>query len=183
MPNYRRAQIAGGTWFFTVVSYQRRHILCNDDIRSALREAILTVRAQHPFSIDAWVLLPDHSHCIWTLPTADRDFSTRWAKIKREVTKRCGRLYPVEGLVQASKRRRNEGTLWQRRFWEHAIRDETDLKRCLDYVHWNPVKHGYAKRVADWPYSTFHRFVRDRLYPSDWGGGADQDIDPTVFGE
>jgi len=183
MPNYRRASIPGGTWFFTLVSCQRRKILCNHDIRSALREAIRTVQTQQPFSVDAWILLPDHLHCIWTLPDGDRDFSIRWAKIKRLVTQRCGASYPPEGPVRASKRRRNEGMLWQRRFWEHAIRDDADLQRCLDYLHWNPVKHGYVDQVADWPYSTFHRFVKDGLYPRDWAGVANRDNDVKMFGE
>ena len=183
MPNYRRASVPGGTWFFTLVTYQRHNILCNDDIRLALREAIQTVRTQHPFSVDAWILLPDHLHCIWTLPAGDRDFSIRWAKIKRFVTQHCRAAYPPQGPVMASKRRRNEGTLWQRRFWEHTVRDDQDLTHCLDYLHWNPVKHGYVNRVADWPYSTFHRFVNNGIYPQDWGGAVNQDADEKMFGE
>jgi putative transposase len=227
MPDYRRAAVPGGTFFFTLVSHERRPILCDDAIRLALREAITTVKNKHPFTIDAWVLLPDHLHCIWTLPPGDDAFSIRWSMIKRFVTQQiagsCGGAhgapyggrggsgahgapYGVSQLdcrvrrahhkypnqihcsdgehsapVSASRLRRREGSLWQRRFWEHQLRDQADLNRCLDYLHWNPVKHGHVSRVAEWPYSTFHRFVREGMYPKDWGGqGVD---DEGAFGE
>jgi putative transposase len=183
MPNYRRAAVAGGSYFFTLVTYRRRRVLCNEDIRSALREAIRSVRAEHPFAIDAWVLLPDHVLCIWTLPVGDDDYPARWAKIKRFVTQRCGARYPNDARRAASNRRRNEGALWQRRYWEHLVRDPQDLNRCRDYVHWNPVRHGHVRRVRDWPYSTFHRFVRSGLYPLDWGGGDAPGMGGDGFGE
>jgi putative transposase len=172
MPNYRRANAKGGTYFFTVVTYRRQKFLCNENVRNALRDGIRDTQTTHPFTIDAWVLLPDHLHCIWTLPPNDANFGTRWAMIKRFVTKQCGpSLYRDEWMTQ-SKLRRKESTIWQRRFWEHQIRDERDYERHMDYIHYNPVKHGYVENVRDWPHSTFHRYVRDGVYAEDWGSAA-----------
>jgi putative transposase len=181
MPNYRRAVVNGGTFFFTVVAYKRSPILCNGDIRQALREGIRVVRDERPFDIDACVLLPDHLHCVCTLPGGDSDFSTRWAMIKRFVSKKCGMSYKNQIVSTQSRRTRNEGLIWQRRFWEHSIRDRSDLTRCVDYVHWNPVKHGHVRRVVDWPYSTFHRYFRAGTYERNWGGATV--IDDDGFGE
>lgn len=177
MPNYRRPRNPGGTYFFTVVTHERRPVLTTEVVRGALRVAILQARTTLPFTIEAWVLLPDHLHCIWTLPPGDGNFAARWAIIKRHVSRECGSL---DGSPGNSRKRRNERTFWQRRFWEHQIRDDDDLSRHLDYVHWNPVKHGLVKSVKDWPYSSFHRYVERRYYPGDWGGveivGADGDF-------
>jgi len=164
LPEYRRIKQAGGTYFFTVVTHGRRPILTFPEVRQALREAIFQVRQTIPFSIEAWVLLPDHLHTIWTLPEPDDRIAVRWALIKSYVTKRC-RHFTTKENVSKSRSRRKEGSVWQRRFWEHVIRDETDFHRHLDYLHWNPVKHGYAKTPMDWPYSTIHRFVAHGLYP------------------
>lgn len=183
MSDYRRAVVPGATYFFTQVTYLRQPILCNEDVRSTLRRAIRTVRIEQPFEIDAWVLLPDHLHCIWRLPYEDSDYSGRWARIKRLVTKECGERYYRPALMTPTKHTRRERTLWQRRFWEHMVRDENDLNRCRDYLHWNPVKHGYVSRVTDWPYSTFHRYVKQGAYPRDWGGGDVNDADEKLFGE
>ncbi len=136
-----------------------------------------------PFTIEAWVLLPDHLHTIWILLENDDNFASRWAVIKRIVSKRCGSLEAIKGPVSDSRDKRGESPFWQRRFWEHCLRDERDLHRHLDYIHWNPVKHGYVKRVIDWPYSTFHRFVNNRIYPPDWGGINDSEITDLDFGE
>ncbi|MFL6673719.1 MAG: REP-associated tyrosine transposase [Massilia sp.] len=174
MTRYRRATGAS-TFFFTVVTYHRRRILCDDTIRNALRLAIHNVRKIRPFSIDGWVLLPDHLHCIWTLPDGDSDYSARWLQIKRSVSRFSPEVHVDSRLLNESARKHREAAIWQRRFWEHQIRDETDFERHLDYVHYNPVKHGCAKSVLDWPYSTFHRYVREGVYPSDWGGGIDLD--------
>jgi putative transposase len=169
MPNnYRRANIAGGTYFFTVNTLRRLPVLTEVPVREALREAIRHTRLTAPFDIDAWVLLPDHLHCIWTLPQGDAAFSMRWSKIKRYVSQRCGDTFGFEN-VSSSRTRRHESGLWQRRFWEHQIRDDADFARHVDYVHWNPVKHGLVARAVDWPYSTFRRFVRDGVYAPDWG--------------
>jgi putative transposase len=168
MPEYRRARTAGATYFFTVVSQERRPILTTEAVRTALREAIQQARTTLLFQIEGWVLLPDHLHCIWTLPDGDANFSARWAIIKRRVSRVVGGNAEVS--LEGSRQRRREHGFWQRRFWEHLIRDEEDLRRHLDYIHWNPVKHGYVLTAADWPYSSFHRFVREHVYPVSWGG-------------
>jgi len=182
MPNYRRADIPGGTYFFTVNTFRRQAILIHDRVPSALRQAIESVKHAYPFSIEAWVLLPDHMHCIWKLPLGNADFSLRWAMIKRYVTKECSSMTEVNALSE-SRQKRKEGAFWQRRFWEHAIRDEEDLRRHMDYIHWNPVKHGYVKQVKDWRYSSFHRFVTEGVYPENWGGIEETTIDESQYGE
>jgi len=183
MPEYRRIKVKGGTYFFTVVTFGRQAILTNDRVRAALREGINEVRQSLPFTIEAWVLLPDHLHTIWTLPENDDNFASRWAVIKRTVSQRCNSLGGIEELINGSHGKRGERRVWQRRFWEHLIRDELDFQRHLDYLHWNPVKHGYVKNVKDWPHSTFHRFVAKGLYPPNWGGINDEEIDDMKFGE
>lgn len=181
MTEYRRAIAPGGTFFFTVVTWQRQPILTDDRVRTALREAIKITRAQRPSQIDAWVLLPDHLHCVWTLPDRDSDFSIRWATIKRHVSSVSSAWRSPE--LTESQRKRRESALWQRRFWEHQIRDDEGFGRHLDYIHWNPVKHGLVNAVADWPYSSFHRLVRRGTYPADWGGRDAAAMDGSEFGE
>ena len=180
MPNYRRANIPGGTYFFTVKTYQRQSVLTNERCRIALREAIAEVRGLHSFETIAWVLLSDHLHTIWRMPENDADFSLRWSLIKQRVTRRCADEASQDAL-SPSRQKRHEGTFWQRRFWEHMIRDDTDLRHHVDYIHYNPVKHGYVTRVADWPYSTFHRYVSRGVYPKDWATAEDMLEQP--FGE
>ena len=161
--------MSGGTYFFTVNTYRRQTFLTDVDVRSALREAIGTLRLTHPSVIEAWVLLPDHMQALWTLPPGDEDFSYRWRVIKRMVTQRCQtRLNRLEWM-NARRRKRNQSTLWQHRFWEHLIRDEADFNRHIDYIHWNPVKHGYVAQVSHWPYSSFHRYVKQGCLPPTWG--------------
>jgi len=169
MSNYRRKYTKGGTYFFTIVMYRRQKILCDDVIRTTLRNAIKITRQTHSFEIDAWVLMPDHLHCIWTLPAGDSNFTTRWAMIKRLVTKQCAVIYQRNQWLNRSKLKRKESTLWQRRFWEHQIRDERDYQEHFDYIHFNPVHHGYVLAVNDWEFSSFHRYVRDGIYPENWG--------------
>ena len=181
MSEYRRLILPGSTYFFTVNTFQRHPLLVHDDVRLALRDAIHDVRGKMPFTIDAWVLLADHLHAVWTLPQGDADFSTRWSAIKRRVSQRCRHLV-AEQAQSTSRQQRHEIEFWQRRFWEHCIRDETDYARHFDYVHINPVKHGYVKRVADWRHSTFHRYVQQGIYPADWAGDASED-EPSVFGD
>ncbi len=183
MPSYRREYVPGGTYFFTVNTYRRQPLLLKDGIRRALREGISLARQSYPFDIEAWILLPDHLHCIWRLPENDRDFSIRWPLIKRHVTKHGGMEQYLAIRASQSREHRNEGVLWQRRFWEHRIRDEADYRRHVDYIHWNPVKHGYVKRVKDWPYSTFHRYVAQGVYPEDWAGMNDATVEAREFGE
>lgn len=179
MPEYRRANIPGATYFFTVVTYCRQPLLTDSRCRAALRAAINRVRSELPFEIVAWVLMPDHLHAVWQLPPNDKDFSLRWSLIKQHVTRDCA-TWLAQQNISTSREKRGEGGLWQRRFWEHLIRDEADFSRHLDYIHYNPVKHGYVANAGDWPYSTFHRHVKQGVYPADWGSIADE---PGRFGE
>jgi putative transposase len=181
MSHYIRARVEGGTYFFTGVTHERRRFLTSAPSRSGLRRAIAPARKNHPFHIDAWVLLPDHFHCIWTLPAGDADYSTRWNIIKAGFSSRMKETLQRSETLSASRTRRRELGIWQRRFWEHVIRDDEDLRRHLDYVHYNPVKHGLAKQVGDWPYSSFHRLVATGRYPCDWGTA--EVFDPAAFGD
>lgn len=176
MSRYRRADIPGATYFFTVVTYRRRPILCDDMVRAALRNAVKTVQSRHPFTVDAWVLLPDHLHCLWTLPTDDADYPLRWGMIKRMVSLACTSNYHRTDWMTASKTKHRESTFWQRRYWEHTIRDDGDLNRHIDYIHMNPVKHKLVSHVQDWPHSSFHRYVRLGLLPRDWAGDLVSEI-------
>jgi putative transposase len=177
---YRRAKTPGATYFFTVVTYRRRPILCDPERVRLLRDAFRTVKRRHPFSIDAFVLLPDHLHCLWTLPPEDCDYPTRWMLIKSLFTRHCAPS--LKTTRSAALDRKRLQPVWQQRYWEHQIRDDRDFERHCDYIHYNPVKHGHVARVADWPYSSFHRFVRDGAYPADWAGGGDLSDEPG-FGE
>ncbi len=165
MPNYRRAIVPGGCWFFTVNLFDRRRRLLTERI-GALREATRKTQARHPFQIDAFVVLPDHLHAVWTLPDGDSDFSLRWRLIKIYFAKSIPNHEPLTPI----RRARGERALWQRRFWEHLIRDEGDYQRHIEYCYINPLKHGLVERVSDWPYSSFHRDVRAGLFPADWAG-------------
>jgi putative transposase len=169
MPDYRRWYVPGGTYFFTVVTANRRPILCDQSARRCLHDAIETVRKRRPIGLAAIVLLPDHIHTIWTLPTGDAAYPMRWKRVKEEFTA----VYLANGGVETprspSQLRQGERGVWQRRYWEHLVRDEDDLKRCVDYVHWNPKKHGHVTNVRDWQWSSFHRYVGLGEYADDWG--------------
>ena len=141
--------------------------MCDLIVRDALRRAIVFVRQRRPFMQDAFVLMPDHLHCIWTLPEGDVDFSTRWMMIKRAVSMECQGAYPREER-SASRRKHRDSVIWQRRFWEHQIRNDTDFERHADYIHYNPVHHRLARHPGEWAYSSFHRFVKEGKYPLDW---------------
>jgi putative transposase len=173
MSNYRRAYCPGATYFFTVVTYRRQPIFHDEMARQLLRDAILKTRQNYPFTIDAWVLLPDHLHCIWTLPEHDHDFSIRWNLIKSTFSKSAKPNYHNPQWMNSSKQKHRETTIWQRRFWEHLIQNDDDFTKHFDYIHYNPVKHGYVQRVCDWHYSTFHRYVKTGIYPQDWGSDVD----------
>ncbi len=173
MTNYRRNYVKGGTYFFTVVTHQRRPLLTTPLGRTALREAIVSVRHRRPFTLDAIVLLPDHLHAVWTLPPDDTDFSTRWRQIKTLFTRRWLNEGGSETSQSLSRKIKGEHVIWQRRFFEHTCVDENDMKRCFDYLHVNPLKHKLVERVVDWPWSSFHRYVRLGEYSPDWGS-ADQ---------
>jgi len=164
MTRYRRAEFAGGYYFFTVVTHRRRRFLTDGLARECLRTAWRAARAKKPFAMPAVCLLPDHIHCIWRLPAGDADYSGRWAMVKSSFT----RIYLAAGGVESaqcrSRQDKRERGVWQRRFWEHQIRDEQDLQRHIDYIHYNPVKHSLAASADDWPWSTYHRFVKAGFY-------------------
>ena len=165
MPNYIRYRQPGGCYFFTVNLANRRSQLLIDEIQW-LRRCVSKVKQQRPFHIDAWVVLPEHMHCIWTLPHGDDDFSSRW----REIKKAFSRGIPNQEYRSPVQQSRAERGIWQRRFWEHVIRSPKDYQAHLDYLHYNPVKHGWVQAVRDWPYSSFHRWQERGVYPLDWAG-------------
>jgi putative transposase len=164
MPEYRRWHEPGGTYFFTVNLADRRKHLLVEHI-AELRAAIAAVRRAHPFEIDAAVVLPDHLHMIWTLPEGDRNFSTRWRLLKA----RFAMAFPAGPDLRASLRRRAEKGIWQRRFFEHLVRDEDDFAAHVDYIHYNPVKHGHVSRPVDWPHSSIHQFIEREIIDAQWG--------------
>lgn len=166
---YRRTRLQGGTYFFTVNLAERSSSLLVDRIDD-LRNAVRTVKQRHPFEIVAWVVLRDHMHAVWTLPEGDGDCATRWMLIKAGFS----RVVPKGERIRAARLTKGERGLWQRRFWEHLITSETDLRRHVDYVHINPVKHGYVARASDWPYSSIHRYIGRGLVPVDWAGEGHQ---------
>ncbi|MBV5275855.1 MAG: transposase [Lamprocystis purpurea] len=166
MSNYRRVFIPGGTFFFTLVTWQRQPLLGSPERVALLREAFAHVREQRPFTIDGSVILPDHLHCIIRLPEGDTDYPGRWREIKKRFSAR----------VDPTTNARNERPVWQRRHYEHAIRDDTDWRRHLDYLHYNPVKHGLAQRVQDWPWSSFKRAVARGWYEAQWGSVAPENL-------
>ncbi|HKK22331.1 MAG TPA: transposase [Pseudohaliea sp.] len=163
MPNYRRLRVPGGCYFFTITLQDRRQSLLIDHI-DRLRGAVRRVRARYPFHIDAWVVLPEHMHALWTLPEEDDDYPNRWRLIKLLFVKGL----PATERRSAVQRRRGERGIWQRRYWEHTIRSEVDYANHVDYIHFNPVRHGLVDHVADWPYSTFHRYIAEGRLPAGW---------------
>ena len=167
---YRRADVAGGTYFFTVNLAERKRTLWVDHV-DILRAVMQKVKATHPFHIDVMVVLPDHLHALWTLPEGDCDYPTRWMLIKAGFS----RQLPKDERRSQSREAKGERGIWQRRYWEHLIRDERDYAHHVDYIHYNPVKHGYVQRVADWPYSTFHHDVERGTYAADWAGGCESE--------
>ena len=162
---YRRADVAGGTFFFTVNLAERSSGLLTRHV-DGLRTVVRKVRHAHPFEIVAMVVLPDHLHAIWTLPVGDRDYPMRWSLIKSGFS----RLLPKAERINPSRQHKRERGIWQRRYWEHQIRDERDLQQHVDYVHINPVKHGYVSRAAAWPHSSIHRYIRMGWLNESWAG-------------
>ena len=164
---YRRAQAKGGSFFFTVNLADRSSTLLVDHV-DVLRRVMRTVRAAHPFELTAIVVLPEHLHCVWRLPVGDTDYSMRWSLIKAGFS----RCLPIAEPIRLSRTRKRERGIWQRRYWEHRIRDDDDLRRHIDYIHYNPVKHNYVSRPAVWRYSSLHRYVRLGALPESWGVSA-----------
>ena len=169
MPRYIRALVPGGAFFFTVTLLERRRKLLTEHIDN-LRASFMAARQHRPFTVAAMVILPDHRHCIWTLPIGDADFSTRWHDIKA----RFAAQIPRGERLSVRRLKEGESGIWPRRFWERAIRCEADYECHVDYLHYNPVKHGHVTRVADWPYLSFHRYVRSGIYNLEWA--ADDNV-------
>lgn len=173
MSSYRRYFVPGGTYFFTLITEQREPLFDESIARSLLGQAMRLCLARHPVEVIAMVLLPEHLHAIWALPPGDQRYSMRWGWIKRKFSMDwidAGGRETTTSVVRRRERRRN---FWQRRFWEHTIRDIADLEAHFDYIHYNPVKHGLVKAPRDWPWSTFHRWVRAGHYAIDWARQVD----------
>jgi putative transposase len=168
MPNYRRLFQPGGTFFFTVVTHDRRELFRSDEARRCLHDAIRAVQDERPFELVATVLLPQHLHCIWKLPAGDCDFSKRWGRVKSGFTKLWLAGGGRDTAISAARAKHRESGVWERRFWEHRIRDEEDFIRHVNYIHYNPVKHGLARCPHAWPYSSFPRWVEQGYYRRDW---------------
>ena len=178
---YRRSSAKGAVFFFTVVTHKRRRFLCDEVNVALIRGAFQEVHQKHPFTVDAFVLLPDHLHCVWTLPEGDNDFSMRWRQIKAWFTKGCRDEFKEKQT--ATQLERGEQTVWQRRYWEHQIRNDNDFIKHVEYIHYNPVKHGLVRSPLAWPHSTFHRYVRQGIYPKDWGADEELRFESTVGNE
>ena len=166
--HYRRSDVAGGTFFFTVNLANRSSHLLTDRI-DLLRHSIRKVKQAHPFDIVAMVVLPDHLHAVWKMPDGDNDYPLRWSLIKAGFPRVLGK---TEQISKARRRKRERG-IWQRRYWEHQLRCDTDLARHIDYIHINPVRHGYVSAPAEWPYTSIHRYIQRGLLPPDWAASMD----------
>jgi putative transposase len=183
MPNYRRIKIKGGTYFLTLVTYKRRNIFYSSQARQLLLDSINHVKEIHPFYLMAYCILPNHIHLLWQMQEDDSNYSTKIAEIKKLFSKWYTNEFGSLRMVNPSTAKRGESGLWQRRFWEHYIRDEVDLHRHIDYIHFNPVHHGLVARVKDWPSSSFFNYVQSGVYELDWGEGYKVDQEKFNFGE
>jgi putative transposase len=172
--------VEGGIYFFTLVTYNRQPLLVKPSARKILHNSLESVKKKHPFVMNAICLLPDHLHCIWTLPENDSDYSLRWKEIKRQFSHN---YLPIAGIIappNESRQNRQESPIWQRRFWEHTIRDEADLEAHLNYIHFNPVKHGLVMKPGDWEWSSFLRYVDEGKYDQDWGNQVEMSRLSTI---
>jgi len=183
MPQYRRWCVPNSYYFFTLVTYKRQPIFQNDDVIHLLKDSIKPVKAKYPFQLESIVILPDHIHCIWKLPENETDFSKRWQLIKMRFSREYNKRYNTTSSTTKSRIKKREASVWQRRFWEHWIRDEKDLQRHTDYIHYNPVKHGYVKNPKDWKRSSFHKFVEKGWYNLNWGVAEPYDMLESCVGE
>jgi putative transposase len=171
--NYRRSKSCGGTFFFTLVTYKRLKLFEDTRNVNLLRESIQKVKLTHPFKMEAYVLLPDHFHCIWTLPENDNDFSMRWRQIKSYFT----RNFQQEKIpLYKARKNKKEQCIWQRRFWEHTIVNEKDFANHVDYIHYNPVKHGYVESPSAWLFSSIHYYIEKGIYSKSWGESGVVDL-------
>ena len=169
MSNYMRVKFPGGLYFFTLVTFERRKFLTSEPSRRLLRQVWKDVREKYPFTVEAICVLPDHLHCIWRLPVGDCDYPKRWKLIKGMFTRRYLKAGGQEGTRNLSRRGKREAAVWQRRYWEHTIRNDIDFARHVDYIHFNPVKHGYVSTPVDWHWSSYHRYLKLGYYSEDGG--------------
>ncbi len=183
MPEYRRVKKEGGIYFFTLVTYQRQKLFFPSEVRKLLIQTVEEVREFHSFEMIAYCVLTDHVHFLWQMPEQESDYAMRIGLIKRRFSKKYSPLYGETLQRTESQLKRRELTIWQRRFWEHFIRDEIDLGRHIEYIHYNPIKHGLLKRTVDWDCSSFHDYVSDGVYDSDWGISYEMDEQQYRFGE
>jgi putative transposase len=186
LSDYRRWRVEGGMFFFTVVTHSRAPLFSDPAARTLLGEKFRECQEQWPFEVNAIVLLPDHLHAIWSLPPGDSNYPSRWAWIKKEFTKAWLALGGAEQPVSEARQERGDRGIWQPRYWEHTIDDEHDFERHFDYIHYNPVKHGHVQCPADWPESSFHRWVQAGVYEPDWGCARNgvltfDDLDETAM--
>jgi putative transposase len=168
MPNYQRAYVPGGTFFLTVATYERRPLFADAANVERLRRAVRKVKQELPFDFVAAVVLPDHFHFLWTLPEGDSEYPKRIGRIKVEFTHSLRGVDALPVHVSASRRRHRESDVWHRRYWEHTVRDEHDFEMHLDYIHYNPVKHGLCRCPHQWPYPSFRKWVARGVYAPDW---------------
>jgi putative transposase len=183
MSHYRRYFVPGGTYFFTLVTERRMPLFADSAARSLLGNVMRDCFARYPLRVVAMVLLPDHLHAVWQLPPGDDRYSMRWRWIKREFTRQWLAVGGREQPRSTSRLQQRRRGVWQRRFWEHTIEDEIELESHCDYLHFNPVKHGYVMQVCDWPWSTFHRWVQLGHYDRQWGSGFRPRELPGMAGE
>lgn len=174
MPEYRRAYTSGGTVFLTLVTYNRAPIFANSQAIVYLRSSIAVMRSEMPFEITAAVVLPDHIHFLWSLPSDDSNYSKRVGRLKVLFTHSLRGKQVLPQNVSLSRRKHRESDVWQRRFWEHTIADEVDFAKHFDYLHYNPVKHGLVECPHQWRYFSFHRYVKRGVYNDDWGCQCDE---------
>jgi putative transposase len=183
MPEYRRIFVQGGTYFFTIVTFNRLPIFSNDDACHLLRKVVLRVKQSHPFEEVAYCILPDHFHTLWKMPENDCDYPLRWRAIKGIFTRDYQELLFYRSKRNASRLKRRESSIWQRRYWEHLIRDDLDFNNHMDYIHFNPVKHGLVNCPREWKWSSFVDQVKNGYYPTDWCGDLPPKIRGDRFGE
>jgi putative transposase len=173
----------GQTSCSSYLTYNPRSFLCDLDARTYLKQVWTTVRQQRPFDVVAVCLLPDHLHCVWKLPDNDDDYSMRWALIKKNFTQAYIKNGGTEVFQSGSRINKRERGIWQRRFWEHKIRDGGDLQRHIDYIHFNPVKHGLVENIEEWPYSSYHKYVESGRYANEYFTGMQKRFDGIFAGE
>lgn len=183
MPDYRRVREKGSTVFITLVTFNRSPLFLEFDARAIFRRAWVMVADQFPFTTDAICLLPDHLHALISLPEDDSDYSMRIREIERSFTRHYLAKFYDSNMRNPSRQSKQEAALWQRRFWEHTIRDEQDYQNHFDTIHFNPVKHGLVEQASSWKWSSFHRYVRSGVYEADWSVAYEQDKGIHDFGE